>query len=175
MNKENLSLLMKFLLSNDLPFNMGDYRTTTDQTPELPYATFKLTKDAIDAGVNQCNTAGCALGWAPFVVPPKAHHFIGEGTLYDPVVLHYESYASDQFGLNRWSIAFSFLFNSLWEEVDNTRQGAAFRIHDCITDQTFFKLFKDTSMGDFVGDFYDNHKEEYEKAKADWLATVEHS
>lgn len=171
MNKENLTILMNFLLVNDLPFEMMDYRSETDLTPELPYGPFKLTKDAIDAGLNQCNTAGCGVGWAPFVVPPKPEHYTGDGTLYDPIAVNYERYVESEFGVSGYSTAFAFLFDSGWSEWDNTRQGVSFRIHDYITDRTFFKLFEDPA----VEDFYENHGEAYEKAKADWLATVEHS
>ena len=171
MYKANLTILMNFLLSNDLPFDMVDYRTETDQTPDLPYGSFKLTKDAIDAGPSQCNTAGCGLGWAPFVVPPKPEHFTGDGSQNDPICVLYESYAEDEFGVSRWSEAFNFLFGSDWTELDNTRQGVAFRIHDYITDQTFFNLSKDENLYDFYADY----KQKYEEAKADWLTTVGHS
>lgn len=171
MNKENLTILMNFLLDNDLPFEMMDYRSETDLTPDLPYEAFKLTKDDVDAGVSQCNTAGCAIGWAPFVVPPKPEHFTGEGTLSDPITVNYNRYVESEFGISRYIMAFAFLFGSEWADVDNTRQGAAFRIHDYITDQKIFKLFK----GENLRHFYLDYKHIYEPAKADWLATVEHS
>lgn len=171
MNKANLTNLMNFLLSNDLPFDMMDYRTETKKTPNLPYASFKLTKDEIDAGPSQCNTAGCGLGWAPFVVPPKPEHFTGDGSQDDPICVLYEKYLDGEFGFSRFSKTFDFLFGSDWADLDNTRQGVAFRIHDFITDQTFFNLSKDENLYDFYADY----KQKYEEAKAAWLNTVRHS
>jgi len=118
MNIENLATLRDFLLTNDVPFHMDSWREDDEF----------LTKDIIDKGVAVCNTSGCALGWAPFVIPAIDIDFY----LYcDGVVgVDFHEYSDRVFSLNRYED--SSVFDSDWTLIDNSREGAAFRINQLV-------------------------------------------
>lgn len=160
---QNLAILRDFLLSNDLPFEMKDYRTIINNPWQIPF-----TKDQVDAGVEGCGTAGCALGWAPFVIPVEAQ-FLGAECDGSPYILMAE-YCKDVFGIeHNGSDPFVFCFDSLWSRLDNSRLGAAYRINELITSGPMYELFKQKSRYNSEG------LEDYEQARDEWLATVEHS
>ena len=126
MNKENLLKLSEFLMENKLPFTMGHYRADIESDESgQHYATRSFTLDEIDKGVEGCGTAGCALGWSPFVIPPNqkvkddANHHSGS--------LDLALYTHETFG-NLTTDQESSVFGYDWIFVDDSREGAAFRL-----------------------------------------------
>lgn len=66
--------------------------------------------------VNICGTVGGALGHATYIIEEKS----GYET--------WAAYSKRVFGLPRHSLEWDWCFNSLWSEIDNSPQGAAYRI-----------------------------------------------
>lgn len=163
MNKANLAILRDFLLSNNLQFEMCDYRADENGL-SLPF-----TKDQLEKGVKGCGTAGCALGWAPFVIPvptnilPKGDGYLNWVSM--------KAYCEEVFKIQHGGSLWTFLFSGDWSYSDNSRLGAAFRINDVITTHTWFDTYIESEDGvDELG-----LMPEYIKARDEWLATVEHS
>lgn len=117
---ENFEKLRDFLLTNDVPFDMFSYRSQLDWDTPMDWP----TKDDFEKGKLDCGTAGCAIGWAPFVVKPdNACYEFGNDR-----ELSYEAYCLKHFGVAWSDREFEWLFGSRWQAIDNTRQGAAYRI-----------------------------------------------
>lgn len=169
-NKTNLAILRDFLLNNDVPFNMRDYRTRLPNV-ESTASVNKLTKDMLDAGPAQCNTAGCGIGWAPFVIPPP------EGCYDNDGYVSYERYCTEVFQIRRYGDKsnyelFEFIFGSDWSFYDNSRQGVAFRINTVINNLGWFETYH--SNGSSFRYFWKKFGENYLKEKTEWLAQVVH-
>ncbi|WGH49788.1 hypothetical protein [Alishewanella phage vB_AspM_Slickus01] len=126
MNKENLLKLSEFLMKNEVPFTMAHYRANieSDESGEH-YTTSSFTLHEIDKGVEGCGTAGCALGWSPFVIPPSQK--VKDDTYHNFGGLDLDLYAEETFG-NLSSEQESSVFGYDWKFVDNSREGAAFRL-----------------------------------------------
>lgn len=115
MNRENLLKLATYLLSGKLEadFDMGSFTDGSDWR-------FNRRLD--------CGTVGCAIGHGPYAGLPKQDDegwiaysnrvfgFISEPYLYGPNTYHTQG--------NYWHWCFS----SLWDDIDNTPEGAAKRI-----------------------------------------------
>ena len=121
MNVEHLTKLRDFLLANELNFNMGTWRSGADVT---------LTKERLLKGLeHNCGTAGCAIGWAPFVIPPLDKHY------HNGVELIFTGYSDYVCGKSTDSKLFNWCFGGTWDAIDNSRQGAAYRIHVALNGQ----------------------------------------
>jgi hypothetical protein len=152
--QQNLAKLRDFLLTNDVPFNMRDFRIGSEP----------VTKDTIDAGASSCGSAGCAIGWAPFVIPPTDDDFAFG---YNEVqVVHFWDYTKHHLLTNGpQDIGFDAMFSSTWQHTDNTRHGAAFRINEYLERRVFDPYDVEDSIGDDGGDH-----EVYVFARDEWLA-----
>jgi hypothetical protein len=124
MNIENLKIWRDFLISNDVPFCMTYLHQNADGTQ------VRATKDLIDKGAKGCGTAGCAVGWAPFVLPPMVNEFYKTDNCLDVW-----RYMNRVFGIDSLEDGgeFDYIAASAWTHVDNSRLGAAYRIHCVIT------------------------------------------
>lgn len=158
MNIENLKIWRDFLLNNDVPFAMRHLHQVPG-TDDLVY----LTKDLVDAGVKGCGTAGCAVGWAPFVFPATPTEFnIDLGGVR---ALNIVAYMARVFGIDAMNSEFDYIAASAWASLDDSRLGAAYRIN-CVIN------------GEFEGDDpYDFHPreidfDEYVAARDAWLASL---
>lgn len=128
MNKPNLLALSDFLMKNEVPFLMGAWRA--EEYGDMGWLDAPLTLDEIDQGLASCGTAGCALGWAPFVIPPT------ENCIIQPGEIHFPTYEKEAFDLTPMQSAS--VFESRWERVDDTREGAAFRLWALATHGTTY-------------------------------------
>jgi hypothetical protein len=150
----NLAKLRDFLLTNEVPFQMRVFRQYSDP----------LTKDIIDAGAQSCGTAGCAVGWAPFVIPAEQRDF--DGGNYGGI--QFWSYVSNHLLAltpdGSFDHSFECVFGGDWEEYDNTRHGAAFRIDEFLNGRM-------THTRELLGDF--DAIQHYEAMKEAWLAKQE--
>ncbi|WGH49591.1 hypothetical protein [Alishewanella phage vB_AspM_Slicko01] len=126
MNKENLLKLSEFLMENKLPFTMEHYRANivSDESDQY-YVARIFTLDELDKGLESCGTAGCALGWSPFVIPPSEKAKV-DGT-YGLGGLDLGLYTEETFGILSPEEESS-VFDYDWTFVDDSRQGAAFRL-----------------------------------------------
>ena len=173
MNIENMKIWRDFLISNELPFEMRYFRSYPGQRTPLP-----IKKDEVDAGINTCGTAGCAIGWAPFVIPPLPQEFnaFGRDTT---ALLNVNDYVQRVFGLCATgeddSYAYGFITDMNWTSVDNTRLGAAFRIN-CVIDGSFRKYAQtqiDSNEPWFCpDDMVQLELDEYQADKKQWIATL---
>jgi hypothetical protein len=156
---KNLATLRDWLLTNDVAFDMSYFRSTFGEAIALDES---LSKTALDAGPNECGTAGCAVGWAPFVIPPIDDEYYRDGNL-----LNYAKYGPRIFGdAYEDAGAFSFLFGGRWANVDNTRHGAAYRID-------LFLGLKDNAdwpFNSFAAYRFPSTKKRYIAARNKWLA-----
>ena len=115
MNKTNLKLLADYLLA--LPedyqhFDMGNWHKSHFRPIGI-----------IASGNSSCNTAGCAVGHAPYVQGlPKP--FDDE---------NWWDYSERIFGMEDVDTEWDWCFDSAWENVDNTPHGAAKRILQLIS------------------------------------------
>jgi hypothetical protein len=122
---DNLSKLRDFLMANKVEFNMKYFRENEED------GECQLTLDEIEEGTESCGTAGCAVGWAPFVIPPKPEHFdsVREINFWnyvsDSLIPNHDSAFNYRIGNQR---SFSWMFGTEWYGVDNSREGAAYRI-----------------------------------------------
>lgn len=66
--------------------------------------------------VNICGTVGCALGHTTYIIEEKSGHET------------WDAYSERLFGLSKADEEWSWCFGSLWTSVDNSPQGAAYRI-----------------------------------------------
>ena len=116
MNKKNLLKLSDFL--EKLPqekFDMTHYRSDDNG--------FQVSYES----KNNCGTAGCALGWAPFIKglePVKKEFFKRED-------FSWALYTRRVFDISVVDTSCAFwmwLFSWDWKDIDNTPQGAAKRI-----------------------------------------------
>lgn len=141
-NKEhinNLKILRDFLIANDVAFNMTDYRWDPQKGESVDIALEELNRP-----FNECGTAGCAIGWAPFVIPHQPSEVFRREFGQD--TLMYSIYAIRVFGTRPSSDGFTWMFDADWAHVDNTRIGAAYRIDRWINtphadDQRELRLF----------------------------------
>lgn len=123
---DNLAKLRDFLLANMIPFHMADFRSNQDEAGEE----FEhLTLDEYEKGEFVCGTAACAVGWAPFVIPPKPEHFNSteEGAELKTWDYVHDTLIPGAYRQNRYD--FDWPFGYGWAGVDNTREGAAYRIN----------------------------------------------
>ena len=115
MNVTNLKLLADYLLA--LPedyqhFDMGSWHDD-----------YEFPIDAYLESTSHCNTAGCAVGHAPYVQGlPKPYDDEG-----------WCEYSERIFDLDEYSAEWKWCFDFRWEYVDNTPHGAAKRILQLIS------------------------------------------
>jgi len=115
MNKENLVKLAKYIFTNvaDDQFNMSRYRLDN-----YGFSTYFKSKE-------DCGTVGCALGWSPFVEGLEAIDS-DYARLSRRLVFH--KYSNRIFGVDEEDCQWSFLFNSGWSKIDNSREGFVSRV-----------------------------------------------
>jgi hypothetical protein len=129
MNKENLAKLRDFLFENreaiKSRFNIGwfyrdrDWGNINSPTEEA--------LAALQNGWHQCGTTACAVGWGPSVIPTIPEDYRLDTIMGETPRLCYLRYSERVFlgtGDYRWH----WMFSEYWESVDNTPEGAAFRI-----------------------------------------------
>ena len=115
MNKAHLKLLAHYLLALPEDYQHFDMGVFSD-VDLLPI-------DVILSEQPSCNTAGCAVGHAPYVQGlPKP---------YDEE--EWEEYSERIFEMEWESDEWEWCFGSEWEHVDNTPHGAAKRILQLIS------------------------------------------
>lgn len=155
MNIENLKIWRDFLVNNDVPFCMRFLHQTLDDTQ------VRVTKDLLDAGVKGCGTAGCAVGWAPFVIPATYREFYESDGGLDVW-----RYMDRVFGIDSLDEGgtFDYIASSAWTFVDNSRLGAAYRINRVITGDF------DSESCEFDIDELDYT--EYAAGRDAWIASV---
>ena len=131
MNKQKLEILAAGLV--EIPqenFNMGYYRSRDGWVPEGK--SWRRFRAAAFKSPENCGTAGCAIGSAPFIPglePVEADYsycnsgekYLDFGT-YSTRVLEITEADSDLDGPWEWC------FDAEWCEIDNTPRGAAKRI-----------------------------------------------
>lgn len=156
MNKENLLKLAKYLTTIDQSrFNMLFYRANCKG-----HNTAFLDK-------NSCGTAGCALGWAPFVegleVIPEDYRFSSSG-------INFSIYGERIFDIeDGLGIEWDYLFSGGWQDVDPTPIGAAERIIDLV-ENTEDRLNDISRRSVFSTEYYssiDAHRYFKEKESSD--------
>lgn len=158
MNKENLLKLSEFLMKNEVPFTMAHFRTDIDPAYSSGFCGSRgVTLDEIDAGVNQCGTAGCALGWAPFVIPPSQK--VIADTQSGAYSIDIDDYQNETFGKLTHNQEQS-VFGYDWKFIDNSREGAAFRLAQLAKHNIVYKP-----------DIHDT--KDYLKARDQWLSKWE--
>lgn len=145
METQNLIALRDFLLQTNVAFSMREYRQEAfeDDDGDLVVGCADLLEDEVLAGVHECKSAGCAIGWAPFVVPPRTHHYGSGGDL------DFRRYAQDMLLPAIWETnnpidetpEYISMFSSQWSDQDDTREGAAFRI-DSFLNGTLYVPFE---------------------------------
>jgi len=163
MNVENLKIWRDFLISNDVPFEMQFYRSKNGQGE-------CITKDEVDAGVEGCGTAGCAIGWAPFAVPAEKDDFFMHHS-ENKLLLDFFKYVPRAFGLSTYSGEYDFIIEMDWKQIDNTRLGAAFRI-DCVINGAV-RLFVPVATKYWSPDNMSIAQEDmYKKMRNQWVASL---
>jgi hypothetical protein len=141
---DNLAKLQSFLLTNDVLIEMENFRTVVGDNSELKEdededdydlrveLLQRITKDTIEAGTKGCGTAGCAVGWAPFIITPEAEDYYStpdQDGQFSLRFWHYvEKHLLPEAQMSSNSPSFSWMFDSDWSHIDNTRHGAAYRI-----------------------------------------------
>jgi len=87
---------------------------------------------------DDCGTIGCALGWAPFIIEPKAEHYTRSWWLKTET-LDFDDYYTDTFTTSSdfegaaFDNIFEFLFSSEWVVADNTPEGFLGRLDAVIS------------------------------------------
>jgi len=100
-DEQNLQRLASFLAYAEVDgveFDMGYFHNKPD----------------LDEEINHCGTAGCAVGWATLIWPK-------------PLGIDFYDWSKQRFVLNG-GVLWDWCFGGNWDEVDNTRLGAAKRI-----------------------------------------------
>lgn len=130
--RENLEKLRDFLIANDVKFHMVEYRVGMIDEETGEYSDADMTQDELSRPPNECGTAGCAIGWAPFVIPAEEDEFIHQENYDDPnkpiKILIYGPYTRRVFRMINLHPGFEWMFDGVWALYDDTRLGAAFRI-----------------------------------------------
>lgn len=115
MNVTNLKLLADYLLALPEDYRHFDMRDW--------HKAYSYPLSAYLEETSHCNTAGCAVGHAPYVKGlPKPYDYE-----------HWDEYSGRIFGMGRDSDEWYWCFGSAWEDVDNTPHGAAKRILQLIS------------------------------------------
>lgn len=112
MNKDNLKKLADWLEENvtENRFDMAHFRSNGSGS----YAEFISLLD--------CGTAGCALGWAPFV----------PGLGSKKRNKNFWNYGAEIFDLDSESYEWDYIFSSFWRHFDNSIEGAINRIREVV-------------------------------------------
>jgi len=127
--RENLRVLSDFLYTNrekvNHAFDMAVFFNTDTilKSSNVNKPTRKQLADLANA--NECGASACAVGWCATVIPPIDEDFLMGHLMYQrywPRVLLYEDEVCP---INEM---FTFLFDSEWVYVDDSAEGAAFRI-----------------------------------------------
>ena len=136
-NREKLAnFLMKKV--SDEQFDMSVYRADEDGD-EVPYNS-----------KTDCGTVGCALGWGPFVVKPKAVHYAKWKSL------SFQSYAELFVIFTSVPWVYGFLFDGHWTYTKyNTRLDAVHRLkilNSAVSKKDPNILIKDEQFSYFIKD-----------------------
>lgn len=109
---------------NQVPggFNMGTYFASVEQGVRGLQSVLQLDEEedddlAVGPGAYDCETAACALGWAPAATGRNKRQ--GEC---------WENYSLRVFGMTGDEPAWDWVFSCAWEHIDNTARGASERI-----------------------------------------------
>jgi len=165
--RNNLAVLRDFLLTKNVRFDMCCYRTKIGYNPD---GKIELSMPELEGDPQNCGTAGCALGWAPFVIPllPSEYSLNNFDQLYS---VEYVDYSERVFGVHGGTTAWDWMFSGFWQHLDNTRQGAAFRIQQILDGmgQKHIEMF----LADDYNEYYPNDDEvrKYFAERDAWLLT----
>lgn len=109
-----------------LDFQISNFKALAD------YLDTGITEYGFDMGVwmevTDCGTVACAGGHAPFVLGFK-HRFNGDEIEVDGYGKDWGCFLQHHFSSGFFSNNFSWVFDGVWYEVDNTARGAAARIY----------------------------------------------
>lgn len=125
MNKNNMFILSNYLMSNvDRLSEHFDMKRFLKHDGKAFYNNSGPTQEQLNQAMTEphvCNTSACAVGFAPSVIPVAAIDFNSLGQLN---YLLYSQRVFMESHLPEWNYCFS----GCWDDVDNTIQGAAFRL-----------------------------------------------
>lgn len=91
--------------------------------PQEKFSMFAYRGDE-DEFTHECNTIGCALGYAPQVL----YDNLQDVPKYPDSRIRFEKISDEKLGIISFSYAFAWMFSLRWTGVDNTPTGAADRI-----------------------------------------------
>lgn len=125
MNKKNMFILSNYLMSNvDRLSKHFDMKRFLKHDGKAFYNHNGPTQEELNVAMTEphvCNTSACAVGFAPAVIPVISSDFNSLGHLN---YLGYSQRVFMESHLAEWN----FCFSGCWDDVDNTIQGAAFRL-----------------------------------------------
>lgn len=170
---DNLAKLRDFLMTNKVQFDISDFRSYSDEAGNVEGT--QLTLDEIEKGTKSCGTAGCAIGWAPFVVTPDPEHIQLEySSRFNRTVqtVNMWDYTKDKFipgetpGFRR---VFDWPFGYEWRWHDNTREGAAYRIDVLIKTGEVPEFFNSYRLGSTADSKRIEWLAQYAKDRDTWI------
>lgn len=108
--------------------------------------------------LHECGTVCCAIGMTPFAFPEEAKKFVSElpfkASWYSS---SWHGFADRLFGViheDYWA----WMFESFWADVDNTPEGAAFRIEFFVSAKRPPSFYRRERLRDKSPDFIDDYQ-----------------
>jgi hypothetical protein len=177
MNIENLAKLRDFLFDNreaiKSRFDIGYFFESANRRNPW-FERNHPTADELEYLFtnNECGTTACAVGWGPSVIPTIPEDYILDIDVGGTPRLCYPRYSRRVF-LDIDDCRWDWMFNEEWESVDNTPEGAAFRIDYLLKGNDLESFTYDDGLTPcfWPDNAEDEVKDRYNTLRNEWLAS----